>query len=81
MDKLKSILNHYITRYIIAVFCILKGLALKGSPITLFAGFIFMVIGWISVYSAFKDSYILKKIMKELDTEKEQEQEEEKEKE
>lgn len=79
MDKLKSILNHYITRYLLAVFCILTGLALKGSTIALVAGFILMVIGWTNVYSAFKDSYTLQELMKDLDSEKEQEEEKEQE--
>lgn len=79
MDKVKSILNHYITRYLIAVFCILTGFALKGSTIALVAGFILMVIGWATVFGAFEDSYLLKKVMKELDTEKEQEEEKEQE--
>ncbi len=76
MDKLKSILNHYITRYLIAVFCILTGFALKGSSLALAVGFIFMVIGWATVYSAFEDSYLLKKVMKEIEADKEEEQEE-----
>ena len=79
MDKIKSIFNHYITRYFIAVFCILTGLALKGSTLALAAGFVLMVIGWGTVWSAFKDSYILQKLMKDLDTEKEQEEEKEQE--
>lgn len=79
MDKLKSILNHYITRYLLAVFCILAGLALKGSTIALIVGSILMVIGWSTVFGAFQDSYLLKKIMKDLDTEKEQEEEKEQE--
>lgn len=79
MDKLKSILNHYITRYLLAVFCILAGLALKGSTIALIVGSILMVIGWGTVFGAFQDSYLLKKIMKDLDTEKEQEEEKEQE--
>ena len=79
MDKVKSILNHYITRYFIAVFCILTGFALKGSTIALVAGFFLMVIGWATVFGAFEDSYLLKKVMKELDTDKEQEEEKEQE--
>ena len=79
MDKIKSILNHYVTRYIIAVFCILTGLALKGSTIALVAGFFFMLVGWCSVYGAFKDSYLLQKVMKEIDADKEQEEEKEQE--
>lgn len=79
MDKLKSILNHYVTRYLIAVFFILTGFALKGSTIALVAGFIFMVIGWATVFGAFQDSYLLKKLMKEIDTDKEQEEEKEQE--
>lgn len=79
MDKIKLILNHYITRYLLAVFCILAGLALKGSTIALIVGSILMVIGWSTVFGAFQDSYLLKKIMKDLDTEKEQEKEKEQE--
>lgn len=79
MDKVKSILNHYITRYLIAVFCILTGFALKGNTIALVAGFFLMVIGWATVFGAFEDSYLLKKVMKELDTDKEQEEEKEQE--
>ena len=79
MDKLKSILNHYITRYLIAVFCILTGFALKGSSLALAAGFVFMMIGWATVYSAFRDSYTLQELMKEIDTDKEQEEEKEQE--
>ena len=76
MDKLKLILNHYITRYIFIVFCILTGLALKGSTMALIAGFILMVIGWGTVYGAVKDSYMLREIMKDLEVEKEQEEKE-----
>lgn len=79
MDKLKSILNHYITRYLLAVFCILAGLALKGSTIALIVGSILMVIGWGTVFGAFRDSYTLQELMKEIDTEKEQEEEKEQE--
>lgn len=77
MDKLKSILNHYITKYLLAVFCILTGFALKGSSLALFAGFILMVIGWANVYSAFKDSYTLQELMKDLYADKEHEEEQE----
>ena len=76
MDKIKSILNHYTTRYLLAVFCILAGLALKGSTIALIVGFILMVIGWGTVFGAFKDSYLLQKVMKELDTDKEEKEQE-----
>jgi len=81
MDKIKVILNHYMTRYLLAVFCILTGFALKGSSLALAGGFILMVIGWATVFSAFKDSYLLQEIMKELDSEKEQEKEQKEEKE
>ena len=77
MDKIKSILNHYTTRYLLAVFCILAGLALKGSTIALIVGFILMVIGWGTVFDAFKDAYTLKEIMKELEADKEEEKEQE----
>lgn len=77
MDKIKVILNHYITRYLLAVFCILAGLALKGSTIALIVGFILMVIGWGTVFDAFKDAYTLKEIMKELEADKEEEKEQE----
>lgn len=77
MDRIKSILNHYTTRYFLAVFCILAGLALKGSTIALIVGFILMVIGWGTVFDAFKDSYLLQKVMKELDADKEEEKEQE----
>ena len=76
MDKLKSILNHYITRYILIVFCILTGLALKGSTLALAAGFVLMVIGWGAVYGAVKDSYTLRELMKDLETKEEQEEKE-----
>jgi len=77
MDKIKVILNHYITRYLLAVFCILAGLALKGSTIALIVGFILMVIGWGTVFGAFKDSYLLNEVMKELEADKEEEKEQE----
>ena len=77
MDKIKVILNHYITRYLLAVFCILAGLALKGSTIALIVDFILMVIGWGTVFDAFKDAYTLKEIMKELEADKEEEKEQE----
>lgn len=73
MDKLKSILNHYITRYFISVFFVLTGFTLKGSTIADIAGFVLMVIGWGIIYSAFQDSYLLRKAMEELYAEKEQE--------
>lgn len=73
MDKLKSILNHYITRYFISVFFVLTGFALKGSTIADIAGFVLMVIGWGIIYSAFQDSYLLRTVMEELEAEKEQE--------
>ena len=79
MDKIKVILNHYMTRYLLAVFCILTGFALKGSSLALAGGFILMVIGWATVYSAFKDSYTLQEIMKELEADKEPEEEKEQE--
>jgi len=79
MDKIKVILNHYMTRYLLAVFCILAGLALKGSTLALIVGFILMVIGWATVFNAFKDSYLLQEVMKELEADKEQEEEKEQE--
>jgi small neutral amino acid transporter SnatA (MarC family) len=79
MDKIKVILNHYITRYLLAVFCILAGFALKGSTLALAGGFILMVIGWATVYSAFRDSYTLQELMKDLYTEKEEKEEKEQE--
>ena len=81
MDKIKVILNHYLTRYLLAVFCILAGLALKGSTLALIVGFILMVIGWGTVFNAFKDAYTLQELMKDLEADKEEEQEEEKEQE
>lgn len=67
------------TRYLLAVFCILAGLALKGSTLALIVGFILMVIGWATVFNAFKDSYLLQEVMKELEADKEQEEEKEQE--
>ena len=75
MDKIKVILNHYMTRYILAVFCILTGFALKGSSLALAGGFILMVIGWGTVYNAFKDAYTLQELMKDLEADKEEEKE------
>ena len=77
MDKIKVILNHYMTRYLLAVFCILTGFALKGSSLALAGGFILMVIGWGTVYNAFKDAYTLQELMKDLEADKEEEKEQE----
>ena len=65
------------TRYLLAVFCILTGFALKGSSLALAGGFILMVIGWGTVYNAFKDAYTLQELMKDLEADKEEEKEQE----